>query len=127
MNMNKSKAIFAILLVFILGSVCGALVTHMIYRQRMDKMISGGPEVREEHIVRRLVSRLDLDHGQTEQVRAIIHETHTAISEVRRKNHPQVETLISESQRRISALLKPEQKAEFEKLLAERRARRFKH
>ena len=124
--MNKTKAIFAILLVFILGSVCGGLVTHMVYRQRMDSMIRDGHGVHEEHIVQRLTKRLDLDNGQVGQVRAIIHETHTAISEMRRKNQPQVETLITESQRRIGALLKPEQKAEFEKLIAERKARRHK-
>ena len=125
--MNKSKAIFAILLVFILGSVCGALVTHMVNRQRMDKMISGGQGVHEEHLVQRLTQRLDLDKGQIEQVRTIVHETHTAIREVHRKNQPQVEALIEASQRRIGALLKPEQKAEFEILIAERKARRFKH
>ena len=124
--MNKTKAIFAIMLVFILGSVCGALVTHMVYRQRMDAISSGDHGVREEHLVERLTRRLDLDNVQIEQVRAIIHETHSAIREMHRKNQPQVETLIAESQRRISSLLKPEQKAEFDRLIAERKARRHK-
>jgi Spy/CpxP family protein refolding chaperone len=124
--MNKTKAIFAILLVFILGAVCGALVTHIVYRQRMDAINSGGPGVREEHLVERLTRRLDLDKVQIEQVRAIIHETHSAIREMHRKNQPQVETLIAESQRRISSLLKPEQKSEFDRLIAERKARKHK-
>lgn len=124
--MNRTKAVIAVILVFILGSLCGGLVTHIVYQQRMDAFIGGGRGAREEQIVKRLVSRLDLDNGQAEQVRAIVHETHGAIGELRRKNRPQVETLIAESQRRIGALLKPEQKAEFEKLIEERKARRLK-
>lgn len=120
--MRNYKAIAGVLLVFVLGAVCGGVVTHMVGRARMESVINGGPVAREELLIKRLTSQLDLDSSQLERIRPIVHETHTAIHQVRQQSRPQVEALLDESQRRIAAVLSPEQRVKFDKIIAERKA-----
>jgi len=124
MIMKNFKAIAGILLVFILGAASGALVTHVACKSRLEAVIGGGPAAREEHILKRLSRDLDLDSRQREQVRAIVHETHIGIRQVRSHSRPQVEALLEQGQSRISTLLSPEQRVKFERIVAERKARR---
>jgi len=123
--MKNIKAIAGILLIFALGAASGAIVTHMIARARLEAFISGGQQAREEVIVKRLAAKLDLNSRQLEQVRAIVHETHTGIQLVRKQIRPQVEVLLEQGQKRISALLSPDQQKKFDKMIAERKARRL--
>jgi Spy/CpxP family protein refolding chaperone len=120
--MKNAKAIAGVVLVFVLGAVCGGVGTYLVQRSKMDHFISGGPAAREELLIKRLSDRLALDDRQLEQIRPIVHETHEAIRRVRQQSRPQVEALINDSQRRISALLRPDQQEKFERLMAERRA-----
>jgi hypothetical protein len=120
--MKNWKAITGVLIVFVLGAVCGAVVTHVVHRTRMEAFIGGGPEAREEHLVKRLTRQLDLDSRQLELIRPIVHETHANIRQIRQQSRPQMERLLDESQRRISALLRPDQQEKFDKIIAERRA-----
>jgi hypothetical protein len=122
--MKNVKAIAGILLVFLLGAASGAIVTHMVGRARLEAFISGGPQSREDVIVSRLSGKLDLDNVQKEQVRAIVHETHTDIRQVRHQCQPQVEAMLEQGQKRISAILRPDQREKFDKYIAERKARR---
>src|SRR5664279_782373 len=90
-DMKNFKAVIGIVLIFVLGAASGAIVTHMIHRNRMESFIKGGPEAREEVIVSRLTRKLDLDAQQQTQVRAIIHENHLAIRQIRKENHPRIQ------------------------------------
>ncbi len=124
---KNAKAIAGILLVFLLGAVSGSLVTHAVYRACREKSASDGPPgAREEQIVKRLSGELSLDSGQQEQVRGIIHETHTAIREMRGQMRPRIEAVLEQGQTRISAVLRPEQREKFAKITAERKARRLR-
>ena len=122
--MRNIKAIAGILLVFILGSTSGTILTHMVDRARFEAYVSGGPGAREEEIVKRLSKKLDLDNRQLEQVRTIVHETHESIRQIRQQLHPQMETLIDQGQKRVSAVLRPDQREKFEKFIAERKEHR---
>jgi len=122
--MKPVKPVLGIILVFILGATCGSLVTFIISQSRIESFMKGGPQAREEHLVKRLTKDLDLDDQQHEQVKAIIHETHEDIRQVRQKTRPQIEALLNESQLRISSLLRPAQQATFKKIVAEHNARR---
>ena len=119
--MKNFKAIAGILLVFLLGAAGGALVTHMIHETRLEHFISGGHRMREDIIVQRLTRKLDLDSSQQEQVRAIMHETHDGIRQVRSRFHPQIEALLTAGQDRIKAVLRPDQREKFDKIIAERK------
>lgn len=122
--MKNIKAIAGILLIFALGAASGSIVTHMIARAHLESFINGGQHAREDVIVKRLAKKLDLDNRQLEQVRTIVQETHTGIQQVRKQARPQVEALLEQGQKRISALLNPDQQKKFDKMIAERKARR---
>jgi hypothetical protein len=122
--MKNYKAVIGILLVFMLGAASGAIVTQMFNRERQDAMLHGNPAAREEAIVRRLARKLALDQQQQEQVRRIVHENHVAMQEVRRKSHPQIEAILEQGQKEISALLRADQQAVFQKIIAERKEHR---
>jgi Spy/CpxP family protein refolding chaperone len=122
--MKNARAIVGILFVFLLGAASGAFVTHAIDRTRMEAFVHGGPAMREEAIVQRLTARLDLDASQREQVKAIVHEVHAGIGQVRRQTRPRIEALIEQGQERINVVLRPEQREKFRKMIAERKAHR---
>jgi hypothetical protein len=122
--MKNPKTLIGILFVFILGAASGALVTHSIYHARFESFIRGGPAAREELFVKRLTSKLDLDSRQQEQVKAIVHETHSGISRIRNQMRPRIESLLEQGQGRIDAVLRPDQQERFRTIIAERKARR---
>lgn len=119
--MKNYKAIAGVILVFALGAVCGAVVTHMVQRSRMDAFMAGGPMGREEFLITRLTQRLELDGSQLERIRPIIHGTHSSIRQLHLQCRPQAELFLDDSQRRIAALLRPEQQEKFRQLIEERR------
>ena len=117
--MNNSRPIFGVVLVFFLGILCGSLATHFLYNYRMDSIISGRGENKEEVLVNRLERKLKLDERQKEQVRSIVHETHEGIMALRRQLRPQTEAVIEKSQAKINAILTPEQREKFVQMIAE--------
>jgi Spy/CpxP family protein refolding chaperone len=121
--MKNVRPIYCILVVFILGTLCGTLGTHLFYKCGMDSIISSNGENREERLVNRLDRKLDLNAGQKEQVRAIVHETQEDIRQVRRQFRPQMEAAIEKAQTKIGVLLTPEQRKKFEQIIAERKGK----
>ncbi|HIJ80178.1 MAG TPA: hypothetical protein HPP76_00550 [Desulfuromonadales bacterium] len=122
--MKSFKPVAGIILVFLLGAASGSLITYFVSQSRMESVLKGGPRAREDVILNRLAKRLDLDAQQREQAGAIIHETHEEMRQVRQKWRPQIESVLTDSQLRISSMLRPEQQEKFKKYLAEREARR---
>jgi len=121
--LQKSRAIFGVVFVFALGILCGVLVTCVLYNYRIESIIAGRAQNREEAIVSRLDRKLNLDKGQKEQVRAIVHETHEGIHALRATLRPETEALLEKGQARINAILTPEQRVRYEKIIAERKER----
>ena len=119
--MKINRPIFGVVLVFLLGILCGSLATHLLYSYRMDSIISGRGESREAFLVNRLEHKLKLDERQKEQVRSIVHETHEGIKALRRQLRPQSEAVIEKSQAKINAILTPEQRDKFAQMIAEHR------
>ena len=62
--MKRSRPIFGVVLVFILGILCGSLATHLLYKCRFESILSDSALSREEGIVRRLDRKLALDDRQ---------------------------------------------------------------
>lgn len=119
--MKNSRVILGVALVFVLGILCGALATHLLYRYRIESIISGKSQTREKSIVNRLDRKLDLDGRQEEQVTAIVHETQEEIKALRSQFHPQMEAIIEKAQIKISGILTPEQRKKYERMIAEHR------
>ncbi|MGC2062416.1 MAG: hypothetical protein WA610_05510 [Thermodesulfovibrionales bacterium] len=122
--MRQWKTIISVLLVFGLGALSGTLVTHTIYRQKMENIIRDEPKAMRELMVQRLNSRLHLDPAQLEQVRVIARETHAEMRPVRRQIRPQIEEVLSRSQVKIRAILRPDQQEKYDQILSDRRKRR---
>ena len=123
-EMKKWKAIISILIVFLLGSLAGALITHEIYQHRIESFIRGEPK--RELIVRRLNHQLNLDAAQLSQLRVIVEETYDGIKNVRKQIKPQIEAILESSQNRVRAILLPDQLEKYEKIIAERKKKREK-
>lgn len=121
--MKNVKAIIGIILIFALGVTGGALGTHIFYKSRIEALMNGGSGVREEFIVKRLSRNLGLDSQQSEEVRAIMHETHSEIRIAHKMIHPQIEAVMEKGQERIKKILRPDQQEKFDKIIAERKAR----
>jgi hypothetical protein len=124
--MKKWKTIVSIILVFLLGSLAGALITHEIYKHRIENIIRGDPKAMRELIVQRLNHKLHLDTTQLEQLRVIVNETHAEIKNVRKQIRPEIEEMLESSQNRVRAILRPDQLEKYEKIIAERKKRREK-
>lgn len=116
--MKKSLPIFGVVLVFLLGILCGSLAMHLFYKYRMDSIISGRGETREEALVNRLSRELKLDDHQEELVRSVIHETHNEIKGLRSQIHPQIQVVIEKAQERINTILKPDQREIYMQMIA---------
>jgi hypothetical protein len=121
--MKNVKVIAGILFIFSLGIACGALITHMAYRLRMEAFVSGKPGMREEILLERLDRRLDLDERQRASVRTIIHETATELKSIRRQFRPQMNMVLEKGRAEVRKILRPEQQKKFDRFIAEHRAR----
>lgn len=122
--MKQWKAIASVIFVFLLGALAGALVTHAVYRQKVENIIKDEPGTMREVIVQRLSRKLNLDPTQLEQVRAIVKETHAEMKNVRKQIRPQIDEILTRSQTKVRAILHPDQLEKYEKILAERKKRR---
>lgn len=125
--MKSFKAIAGVILIFLLGAASGSVTTYLFTRSQRSCPPADTPRWREEHLVARLTEQLQLDSTQQERVRAIVLETHSRIKQVRSKARPEVETALAEGQRRINALLRPDQQEKFRKIIAEREHHRHRH
>lgn len=122
--MKDPKVISVVLFVFVMGAASGAMVTHSLHHAIFESFVKGGPDAREELIVKRLTSKLDLDTHQQEKVKAIVHETHSGIEQIRKQFRPQINSLLEQGQSHVSAVLRPDQQEKFLKIIAEHKARR---
>lgn len=124
--MKRSRAILGVVLIFVLGVVCGGLAANLLYNYRIESIITGKAENKEDAIVSRLDRKLDLDDRQEEQVRAIVHETQDGIRALRATLRPETEAIIEKAQARIRTILTPGQRTIYEKMIAERKERKRK-
>ena len=124
--MQKWKIIAGLLLVFILGTLTGALGTGMILK-RQHLFFSDRPEGRKTFIMARLTHKLDLSSEQQTRVEAIVDrvqsETFQRIRDGRRFVHAQLEKGFTE----IRNELTPDQQRRFDAMRAEFERRREAH
>ena len=122
--MKNAKAIIGVVLIFVLGIACGALLMHMSNKSRMEAFVSGKPGMREEMLLKRLSQRLDLDEQQRVAVRQIIRGTQAEMKEIRKQYRPQMVKPLEKSRAEVRKLLRPDQQIKYDQYLAERKARR---
>jgi Spy/CpxP family protein refolding chaperone len=116
--MKNWKAIVGVLLVFVLGMAAGGLVTLGVIRHRWMR----GPQAMADFAVRRLSWELRLDAAQRQQLRAIVADTQQEMKAVGQQVQPQIEQTLGKAEHRVRAMLRPDQREKFDKLVAERKA-----
>jgi len=119
--MKNWKAIAGIGLVFLLGMAAGGLVTLRFAKKRLQRIAHGEPAYTTDEIVRALRHRLNLDATQRDQVRAIVAATQQQIQTIRQQSDPQLGSAIQTAVSQVRAVLRPDQREEFDRLVAERR------
>jgi Spy/CpxP family protein refolding chaperone len=117
----RAKVIAAVLAVFALGCVTGAALDSA-YRLRAAGL--GRPQSQREDFFESLQRNLNLDERQSSQVRAVIDETREGYRQLRTEVRPRYDALRRDGRARIRALLTPEQQQQFDRMTAERDARR---
>jgi Spy/CpxP family protein refolding chaperone len=119
--MKNWKAIVGVIVVFLLGGLAGSFTTIAIVRHRLVR--GHGSQMMADLIVRRLSWELRLDRAQRAQLRVIVNEGQQEMKPVRRQIQPQIEDILTRSEAKLRAVLRPDQQEKFDKLIAERKAR----
>ncbi|MFN9457258.1 MAG: hypothetical protein ACK6D7_07780, partial [Acidobacteriota bacterium] len=80
-------------------------------------------EYRREYM-QEMNQRLHLDDQQTAKLRVILENTHESYKRFREQTKPEMQRIQQEQVTAVNALLRDDQKLEYEKMRAEREARR---
>jgi hypothetical protein len=112
---SKLGVILLGILVFLLGGIAGA-VSRYIYCEHMKTSV---PKTipRVEDVVERMARILNLDAQQKTDVKIIIGESRNRYRELSRQFRPQYQKIVQESDNRIRALLRDDQKPLFEEFI----------
>ena len=115
---NKWQIRLAVLLIFAIGFVAGALTLN-VYRARQS---ANAPDGRRSHF-ERVMAQLNLTPEQREKVKAIFDEARAQLADIRRESGPKFHEVREQSHARLREVLTPEQWEQFEKLTGEDRGR----
>lgn len=123
---NLSIALYLVL-VFASGVAVGA-VGYRLYnlggvRAVRDNRPPISPEEMRRRYVEEMRARLKLNDGQLQNLTAILDDSRTKFRALREKYRPEVHAIQEEQADRIRAILNDGQKAEYEKMRAERERR----
>lgn len=102
--------------ILICGMIIGACLTLVVVRNRVIDLIHH-PQKRTAAMVRRLDRALDLSQEQRGEVREVLRKHRAEFNEIRREVGPRVKRQIEALDRDVSAVLDPEQKRKWDRLL----------
>lgn len=105
------------IVVFLLGGIAGA-ISHYLYCEHVKTNSSASKTIpRVEDVVEAMAQVLKLDGRQKADVIVIIRESRNHYRELWRQFRPQYEQIVQDSDNRIRALLREDQKPLFEAYL----------
>jgi Spy/CpxP family protein refolding chaperone len=117
--MNKWQIRMAVLLIFVIGFVAGAL-TMNVYRARHVASSSASHRDRFE----RVMEQLNLTPEQRDQVKAIFDEARAQLTEMHKESQPRFHEVREHTHARLRDVLTPEQWEQFQKLTSNSKERR---
>lgn len=121
--MKNWKVIVGVLGVFLLGTLAGGLVTVRFVQKRAQRGFAAGFPRAAEFAARRLDRELRLDADQRRQVQAELQDAQRELRATYVRVRPELGKILSDSNQKIRAVLRPDQQETFDRILAERRAR----
>ncbi|HLG18054.1 MAG TPA: hypothetical protein VJH03_26670 [Blastocatellia bacterium] len=110
---SKTKAGFVVLAIFVIGFAAGGLSMNLYLR-------AGGPGPRgnpREFILKKMTDELALAPEQREQIGAVLDETFSRYSEIRKEMEPRMTAVRQQGREKIRAILTPQQVPKFEEML----------
>ncbi len=124
---SKTSAAFILVAVFCLGGVAGG-VSHFLYTVNFAASQPPRARVPNSHdIVEEMAQRLKMDAGQKEQLKAIVQQSRDRYRTLSRQFQPQYEKIRGETNDAIRAVLRPDQRREYEATLEKMDARHREH
>ncbi len=105
----KLKGIAGILVIFLVGAAAGWIAAGRMYKERLEGLMRGNPEVFQEVIVRRLNKNLGLSADQVNKLRDILSQSHEEVVAVREDLSPEIQEILEETKSRVEAILTPAQ------------------
>jgi len=107
---SPRRGLALMLVVFVLGIVCGAALAVIVIRSvippRPGPRFAGGPP-RAEQRFERMAERLDLNDGQRVQVRAELDATRQSMDRLLRESAERIRAVLDEDQRRRFDEMRP--------------------
>ncbi|MDE0103733.1 MAG: hypothetical protein OXN89_15265 [Bryobacterales bacterium] len=120
---GRRRAALTLVSAFVAGGLAGAGVSWW-------RVLAGGrgrrlsPAEYRQWLLQDLGRRLDLDGEQREQIEAILDRYEERFVAVREAMEPEFEAIRADRADRIMSVLRPDQRAEYEAILEERRSHR---
>jgi len=120
--MNRPGALGSVLALFFSGVAIGAFGVH-IFEERYPRMGPPDGPRRGRGALDVLEVELDLTSEQRRSIEDIADENHRLVEQIRREIRPRIDQQVDETERKLVALLTPEQREKFDRLLKEERVR----
>jgi Spy/CpxP family protein refolding chaperone len=115
---NKWQIRLAVLLIFVIGFVAGALAMN-VYRTRHIASSPAGHRGRFE----RMMEQLNLTAEQRDQVKTIFDDARAQLNEMHKESEPRFHQVREQTHERLRAVLTSEQWEQFQKLANDSRER----
>lgn len=126
MAMKRSSLMVGVylLLVFVSGALVGAFGHRLYSANAVSAKNPAGHEAFRKRYVSEMETRLKLDQDQLRKFISILDESKDRYRVTRDRIEPEMKQIQLEQRANIRAILRPEQVAEYEKMLEEREKRR---
>src|SRR5580692_2942488 len=112
--MKNWKSILLLALVFFAGLAVGVVGRLFVVRRGVQQAIAH-PERVQSFMERNLTRRLRLDNDQQVKLHDILTDTRGQLTDLRKQFQPQAAEVLTGADKKISALLTPEQQARYDK------------
>ena len=127
MKLSKLTIAFYLALVFVSGAVLGVFGERVYNVSTVTSAKQPkNPEEFRKHYLNNMQSRLNLSQDQVAKLGSILDETRARFHEVHQKLQPDLDEVQKEQQEKVRSILSPDQRVEYEKMLAERQQRQQK-
>jgi hypothetical protein len=123
MKLTRSAITLYVVLVFASGIVLGAFGQRLYTVSVVSAKTTRNPEEFRKTYMTEMKGRLKLTPEQVVQLNGILDGTRARFHEARERLKPELDTIRKEQQDKVRAMLKPEQRPEYDKMRQEREER----
>ena len=115
--MKRLRGFIGVFLIFFFGVIVGIALTGGTIWKELHDVIEGGPDAVVAKIADRMGKDLHLDDAQKKMLDQIVTETRIELRTVRADSQPRVAEVVAGAERKIRAVLVPEQQKKFDRIV----------